>query len=276
MRFNKIYIEITNICNLQCSFFSPVLQKRKEMNIEEFEHIIKQVKTYTHIIYLHVKGEPLLHSQLNEILNICQKEKLRVQIPTNGTLLKDKVQILKKYDCIHKLNISLHCENNYPDYFNSVFNACDVLNTYIIYRLWTLQNNEVDSNSMHSIHELCNHYHLDDEIKEKLIHDKTTKINDHIYVDKDNEFIWPDLKNKIVNQKSYCHALKTHIAILSNGDVIPCCLDSQGILKLGNIFEEDLDTILNKDRTKQLRKQFTDRKITEPLCLRCGFLSRNV
>ena len=274
MKFNKVYIEITNICNLHCSFCSEILKEQREMTIDEFKHVIKQVKNYTKIVYLHVKGEPLCHSHFDEILNICQEEGMRVQITTNGTLLNKKLPILKKYDCIHKLNVSLHSQNEMKDYFTSVFQSCDDLHTYIIYRLWTLKQNEIDKDSLHIIDELCLHYHLNDDMKNHLLHDKTTKLTDKIYVDKDNEFVWPDLKNEPLNQKQYCHALKTHIAILSNGDVIPCCLDSNAVLKLGNIFEEDLETILSKEKTKALRKQFTDRKITEPLCLRCGFLSR--
>ena len=94
-KFKKIYIEITNKCNLACSFCSIDHREKKEMSVNEFSEVIAKVKDYTDSIYLHVKGEPLLHSHLDEILDVCDKNNINVRITTNGTLLKKKKNIFK-------------------------------------------------------------------------------------------------------------------------------------------------------------------------------------
>ena len=104
-KFKKIYVEITNICNLNCPFCSKDNNKLKEMTKEEFEYILKKINNYTDYLYLHVKGEPLLHSKLNEIIELCDKYHKKVNITTNGTLLKDNLEIMKK---VRQINISLH------------------------------------------------------------------------------------------------------------------------------------------------------------------------
>lgn len=104
---------------------------------------------------------------------------------------------------------------------------------------------------------------------EKLKKDKNIKISSTIYVDKDNEFKWPQLSNN--NSCGYCHALKTHIAILSDGTVVPCCLDAEGIINLGNIYTTSLEEIINSKRYQTLKKSFQDRNPSEQLCKSCTF-----
>ena len=148
-RFKKIYIEITNNCNLNCSFCSEIKKPKKEMTTREFEIIISKIKDYTDYIYLHIKGEPLLHSKLDELLTICDNNKIYVNITTNGTLLKEKKNILLKHKSVRQINISLHSENNKNNYFDDVFNTCDELskNIYINYRLWTLKDSKLNKES---------------------------------------------------------------------------------------------------------------------------------
>lgn len=68
MKFKKIYVEITNICNLNCSFCSKDNLKKKEMSLQEFDKVLSKIRQYTDTIYLHVKGEPLLHSKQKKFL----------------------------------------------------------------------------------------------------------------------------------------------------------------------------------------------------------------
>lgn len=113
------------------------------------------------------------------------------------------------------------------------------------------------------------HYNLSPETVEKLKNEDNIKISSTIYVDKDNEFKWPE----ITNHKScgYCYALKTQLAILSDGTVVPCCLDSNGMINLGNIFKESIEEIQNKERYQNLKKSFQDRKPSEKICKSCTF-----
>ena len=92
-------------------------------------------------------------------------------------------------------------------------------------------------------------------------------------VNKDNLFQWPDL-NSAKKNNAFCHGLKTHIGILVDGTVVPCCLDGEGIINLGNIFEESLSNILNNNRTMNVIKGFENNKCVEELCSRCAFKNR--
>lgn len=274
-RYKKVYIEITNCCNLKCSFCSPVKKPQKFMSIEEFDQILKKVSKVTNVIYLHVKGEPLLHPNLIEFLHLAEQYHLQVNITTNGTLFTKIVDKLNDCNALHKINFSLHCEQNNPKYEEEIFKSVEKLSNdvIVIYRLWTLKNNELDEKSTKTVAKLKEYYNLSTETVEKLKTDKNIKISSTIYVDKDNEFDWPE----ITTNKScgYCHALKTQIAILVDGTVVPCCLDSNGIIELGNIFNDSLEIIQTRKRYQKLKQSFRDRKPSEELCKSCTFKLKN-
>ena len=274
-RFKKIYIEITNKCNLNCTFCSPLKRELKEMSVEEFSLIISKIKSFTDYIYLHVKGEPLLHSKLDEILSICDKENIKVNITTNGTLLKEKFNILNNHNCIRQINISLHSENNYKNYFENVFDISKQLcgKIFISFRLWTLDNLKLDNKSTIIVDKIINSYNLLTDVVEKIKKDKSVKIFNNTFVNKDNLFDWPDI-NKDLNINGMCYGLDTHIAILVNGDVVPCCLDADGDVVLGNIFKEDLDNILSSELVKNIIEGFKNNKSICKLCKNCNFRYR--
>ncbi len=273
-RFSKIYIEITNNCNLNCSFCSKDNLPKKEMHIDDFDTIIKKIKDYTDSIYLHVKGEPLLHSKLDDILSICDKYHMKVCITTNGTLLLKKKDILLKHH-IKQINISLHSENRVNNYFETVFLSCDDLSskTNIIYRIWTLPTLNLDKISTNIVDKINDHYHLSKEVQEKILHDKNIKIKDKIYLDKDYEFIWPEINDTKCNLGT-CLGTRSHIAILVDGTVVPCCLDSSGVIKLGNIFSDKMDDIINSELFKRINRGFQNNKIEADLCKSCTYRYR--
>lgn len=274
-RFKKIYVEITNKCNLNCSFCSSDKREKKEMTISQFETVLVKIKDYTSYIYLHVKGEPLLHSSLDEILSLCDKYKIFVNITTNGVFLKKCEKILKNHPFVRQINVSLHSENNVEKYFEDVFSVCKRLSKkmFISYRIWTLNNLKIDNKSTKIVEKIINSYNLSPDIVEKIYNDKSVKIDINTFVDKDNMFIWPDLKNNF-DIDGFCYALKSHIAILSNGDIVPCCLDSSGIIKLGNIFEDEIADILSSSLYNSLLNGFRDNKSINSLCKNCNFRNR--
>jgi len=274
-KYKKIYIEITNICNLNCSFCSKTTKEKKNMSLSEFKQILEKIKDYTNYIYLHIKGEPLLHPQVIEFIQEAGKYNLKVNLTTNGTLFKEKAKALGTCNNLNKINFSLHSENDKEKYLEDIFDNIKYLssNTTVIYRLWTLQNNVLDEKSTKIVERIKSYYHLPQETVDKIKKDNNIKINPQIYVDKDNEFIWP----KINSHKScgYCYALKTHIGILVDGTVVPCCLDAEGIINLGNIYQQELSEIIESDRYQKLKKSFQDRKPIEELCKSCRYKEKN-
>ena len=241
------------------------------MTLSEFEHIIKEVNDYTKSVYLHVKGEPLLHKDILLMLDICEKYNVRVNLTTNGTLLKHMVEKLNESKSLKKINISLHSEHHNPNYFEDIFSAVEKLNSSItvIYRMWTLNQNKLDEQSTEIVEKIKKQYKLDTDTVDKLHKDSNIKISSAVYVDKDNEFTWPEENDE--SHYGFCHGLKTQIAILSDGTVVPCCLDSEGVANLGNIYKESLENIQKKDRYQNLKKSFQDRKPIEKLCRSCTF-----
>ena len=266
-RFKKIYVEITNKCNLNCSFCSEIKKPKKEMTIEEFKIVISKIKEYTDYIYLHVKGEPLVHSKLDEILSVCDKEKIKVNITTNGTLLSEKKEILLKHKCIRQINVSLHSENNKENYLDQVFETCDELsnNIYISYRLWTLIDNKLDKQSTEVVDKIKKHYNLSTDFVDK--------IKENIFINYENIFTWPELDNDI-NVNGKCYGLRTHIGILVDGTIVPCCLDSNGVINLGNIFKDDLKDALNSKIVNDMIEGFKNNKSVCELCKHCDFRVR--
>ena len=272
-KFKKIYIEITNNCNLHCSFCSEEKRPRKFLSLEEFQKILEKIHSSTDYIYLHVKGEPLLHPQIIEFIKEAEKYDLKVNLTTNGTLLK-KWSELKDCKNLNKINISLHSENNDPEYFEKVFDCVKDLSKEktIIYRLWTLKGKELDDKSTKIVERIKNYYHLSPETVEKIIKEKNIKIGNNLYIDKDTEFTWPEINS--YQSDGYCYALKTQIAILVDGTVVPCCLDSNGEVPLGNIFQDDWQELIHSEKYQQIQKSFQDRKPIPELCKSCTFKER--
>ncbi len=276
MKFNKVYIEITNRCNLQCSFCSPTKRELKELSLTQFEEILQKLIPYTKILYLHVKGEPLAHTQFEQFLKLCENYPFSIHITTNATLLKKYVHSIQKSRVVKKLHISIHCEHTNSNYYKDVFESVELLsNKVVVYRLWTLQNNCFDKTSLFILDEIKKHYSIDDVGMDAIMKMQNTRIKENVYLDKSSQFIWPALTSEIVSETHFCFALKTHIAILSNGDIVPCCLDGDGIITLGNIFNDDLDAIILSDPFQTLKKGFQERKVSHPLCQRCGFHLKN-
>lgn len=169
-KYKKVYIEITNCCNLNCSFCSHIKKEKRFMAEDEFEHILKEISKVTKTIYLHVKGEPLLHPKIMEFLKLAEKYNLKVNLTTNGTLFPKLVDKIKECKALHKINFSLHCEQNNPNYEEEIFKNVEKLSpdTVIIYRLWTLKDNKLDEKSTKIVEKLEKYYNLSLETVENL------------------------------------------------------------------------------------------------------------
>ena len=276
--FKKIYIEITNVCNLKCKFCPETSRTKEYMTLENFENIIKKIHEHTKLVCLHVKGEPLLHNKLEGILKILEKYNLKANITTNGTLIKEKLPIIKATNVVRQLNISIHSilQNNSLDkkYLQDIFESANKLDNIIIsYRLWNLENikdNDINNSIINSIEE----YYDIQNLKEQLSKNDFIKIKENVFINQDIEFTWPDINKENIIEEGRCLALKEQVAVLVDGTVVPCCLDNNGDIPLGNLLVEELEVILNSPKVKEIRKNFENRIITCKLCKTCGFLKR--
>lgn len=256
-RFKRIYIEITSSCNLTCSFCQETKRDKRFMSLDEFSHVIDQVKPLTEFIYLHVKGEPLLHPQLGDILQICHDEGMRINITTNGTLLKKQLDTLIAHP-VHQINISMHSadDNDCIDmntYFKNITECCNMLNektdTEISLRLWTTLQ------------------------KPNLFGQKNLTIRKKLYINVQSPFECPILIIHTIMTEDLSGITHTY-SILSDGTVVPCCLDGNACISLGNIFVQDISEILEQERTQNFIRGFRDKRAVEPLCCHCSFKER--
>ncbi len=268
MKFKKIYLEITNNCNLNCDFCIKNSRKNKFLSFDEFKIIIKNINNYTNYLYFHILGEPLLHPNLNEFIDYAKDNNMKVNITTNGYLI-NKI----KTKNVRQLNISLHSFNNkynkgIDEYLSDIFKKVDEIkeNTYVSYRLW-LKNNNI-KNILDRINKKYKINLSVDNLKKKT----NIVLEKNVFLSINKEFIWPDLKNDYYSNEGACYALKDHIGILVDGSVIPCCLDSKGIINLGNIFNDNLEEIINSKRFLIMKNNFKNNKKCEELCKHCKFL----
>lgn len=278
-KFKKIYVEITNTCNKNCSFCLGSENKKIEMNLIHFERVLQQIKPYTNYIYLHIKGEPLIHKDFNGILELCSKYNIIVNITTNGSLLPKQVDIISKTNVIRQVNISLQSIEDEKDIsqFENILEAVDLLlkktNILFVYRLWALKDNKLTDVNKKLVQRIIEYYELD-YLKDEIFSKSNIELNKNLYLNKAAIFEWPSLDNDYVDDEGFCYGLKSHLGILSDGTVIPCCLDSKGVINLGNIFNEEFEDILNKTRTKEIIDGFKRGVVVEELCKKCSYRKR--
>ena len=285
-KFKKVYVEITNICNLSCNFCPKTSRKLKFMEKEEFQLIINKIKPYTDHIYFHLMGEPFLNKELETFLEISRENQLKVNITTNGTLINEVKSILLKAAALRQVNISLHsfeANEEQIDFNKYISNIIDFTleaaeNTNIIcsLRLWNLDTKYSASNNMNvDIFKLLEkEFEINCDLRESLKEKNSFKLRKNVYISMGEKFKWPSLKVDELGERAFCYGLRDQIGVLVDGTVVPCCLDSEGSIPLGNIFESDLEEILDSKRAKSIYNGFSERKVVEELCKRCGFINR--
>lgn len=283
-RFAKVYLEITNICNLQCDFCPSNTRPPHSITPGEFADLADKLRPYTDYLYFHVMGEPLLHPQLEVLLDIAQDRGYHVAITTNGTLIARRHDLLTSYATspLYKVSVSLHAyEANGKVLLNEHFEptvrlarALSERGTIVALRLWNL-----DGQSREASH----HEHNDDILTalqkafpEKWIeHHNGYKIRDRLYLEWGERFDWPSLTcAPDYGTRGTCYGLRDQIGVLCDGTVIPCCLDGEGVITLGNLHQQSLDQILEHPRTCAMIDGFAKGYLSEELCRHCGYARR--
>ncbi|MFB7156773.1 MULTISPECIES: radical SAM/SPASM domain-containing protein [unclassified Lysinibacillus] len=282
--FKKVYIEITSVCNLACSFCPPTARAKGLIKVEQFNKILDEIRPHTKYIYLHVKGEPLLHPRIDQLLDAAHEKGFKVNITTNGTLIKKNREKILGKPALRQINFSLHSFDGHEGSENREKYLGDILdfvrdskdyNTIISYRLWNLQRDQVSDiaarRNRETLEILENEYNLDYRIEEKVQPGKGVKIANNIYINQDHEFKWPSLLEPEDEGKGFCHALRSQAAILVDGTVVPCCLDGEGVINLGNVNEKSFTDIVQGERANNIVDGFSRREAVEELCRKCGY-----
>lgn len=287
-RFKKFYIEITNICNLACDFCPQTRRAPEFMEIRTFNKILGQIKPFTDYIYFHVKGEPLLHPEIDRFLDLSYEKGFQVNITTNGTLINQVKHNIIMKPALRQVNFSLHSLSGNEGYdkkdeyiyniLSFVKEAQDNTDIIVSLRLWNLEKDNAlnlekkKNRQMLDIIEKA--FGLTYDIQEKVTLGRGIKIDDRIYLNQEHEFQWPDLTEEEDDGIGFCYGLRNQVAILVDGTVVPCCLDGEGVINLGNIHDMNFSDIVESKRAKDIMNGFTNRKVVEELCRKCGYRKR--
>jgi radical SAM protein with 4Fe4S-binding SPASM domain len=255
------------------------------MNIDMFCKILDQIKAHTEYIYLHVKGEPLLHPDIDKFLDICFEKGFKVNLTTNGTLTNQMKDKLLSKPALRLINFSLHSfdgnegAQNKEEYLDNILSLTKeaLLKTEIIIalRLWNYEednfiNLEKKKNNTILL-AIEKEFNLQDRILENVLPGKGLKIADRLYLNQDYQFQWPDLKENEDDGKGFCYGLRNQAAILVDGTVVPCCLDGEGVIALGNINTSHFSDIIENERACNMIDGFSRREAVEELCRKCGY-----
>lgn len=269
--YSRVYVEITNICNMNCSFCHGHSRPLRQMTEEEYAHILKQLTGKTQYLYHHLMGEPLVHPLLPRFIEMACQAGFRPMLTTNGALLDRRGDGLL-IPGLHKVNISLHSfegaqQEDHQRYLRKIAEFAEKANRLgilISLRLWNQGFDEGRNDiALETLKEI-----LPGQWAENT---RGYRIRDRLFLEWGERFDWPDQNAPDNGNRVYCHGLQDHFGILCDGTVVPCCLDSDGVIDLGNVFREELSDILASPRAKAIVEGFRQRKAPEDLCRRCGY-----
>ena len=254
------------------------------MSRDLFQTVLSEVAPYTRIITFHLMGDPLVHPDLRDFLDLAQTKELQVYFVTNGVLLKDPELLL--HPAIRQVSFSLHSfSDNFPDkdpsaYLSKIFHFTEMAfkkrpTLFINYRIWNLESQQGKINKNEILFKkIEDHFSIriprDWNYQEK----KNLNLLRYLSLHFETEFIWPAIDLPVLGSSGTCHGLKNHIGILVDGTVVPCCLDKEGNIPLGNLNNSSLREILASPRAQNIIQGFRNRQLIEELCQRCQYIER--
>ncbi|MBR6522053.1 MAG: radical SAM protein [Oscillospiraceae bacterium] len=274
--YSKVYVEITNICNMNCSFCHGHSRHARRMNEAEFACVLDKLDGQTKYIYYHLMGEPLSHPLLPDFIRMATERGFKSVITTNGTLLKKRgAELIAAAP--HKVSVSLHSfegddRAEHERYLSETAEFAEVASKagiIVVFRLW---NKGYDGGKNDDVYEF-----LRSRIEGEWVENtRGIRIHDKLHLEWGDRFEWPDKEAPLQGDEVFCYGLRDHFGILCDGSVVPCCLDSDGEITLGNILEQSAEEILASPRAKAMVKGFECRTASEELCRRCGYAQRFV
>ncbi len=286
-RFKRVHVEISNICNVQCSF-CPIVERPKEIMDElQYQRILDQLVPLTDDICLHLMGEPLAHPKFESLMERSSLAGAQVQITTNGILIKRLGKMLLNQSSLRQINFSLQAfKDNFPerplsDFLDPIIDFTlncfkDRPDVYINYRLWNFGDKSFSENEevLDYLEAKLNWGELNRNVE--VAHIKSKKIfkDRKLYLHFDSRFDWPSENFPLRSEQGTCQGLRNHFGIHADGTVVPCCLDKEAVIKLGNAFEQSIEDILSSDRSLAIKNGFENGRLVEDLCKRCTFIKR--
>jgi len=286
-KFRKVHIEITNICNLKCTFCPPKIKPNGVMSLEDFDDINKQLKPFTKELAYHIVGDPLVLKNLNEYLDISLKHDLKVNITTTANKISPNDYDALMNKTIKQINFSINSYNanshkkSLDEYLDPILDfvkyAQEKSHEYFInFRIWNLDESksarDFNTQVFKKVNECFNtDINIDDVYNQRP---KNIRIAKKLFFNFDEYFNWPSLENDFVSDKGFCYGLDSHFGILTSGDVVPCCLDQNACINLGNTNDSQLKDILTSNRVKTIQNGFREGKVVEELCQKCEYRTR--
>jgi radical SAM protein with 4Fe4S-binding SPASM domain len=270
-QFKRAFIEITNVCNLACEFCVKSSSPQCFMTPEKFETIVAQVKLFTSTVSPHVLGEPFMHPQLPKILSICSEQKIAISLVTNGTLIDKFGSDIFKEKCLKQISFSLHALESFPKK-----ERLKKLNRLIEFTK-TRPSNLIISFRLRGNREapfLKETYdYILSAFPDKIItkYKDGLRLADKTYLNFELFFKWPGQGGK--REKKGCQGLQHHFAILCSGEIVPCCLDYEGKLSIGNINDKPLADILSSPLAIRLKNSIAGKTPIPEYCATCGFIA---
>ena len=276
--FKRVYVEITNVCNLACDFCPGTTREKRFLSPEEFRLIAERLRGHTRYLYFHVMGEPLLHPQLSQLLAIAHQLDFRVCITTNGTLLPRQAETLLSAPALHKVSVSLHSfEGNgggdMAEYLRGVWDFCTRAGQQGVLcalRLWNEGGADARNGEILRFLSTAGGQDVENLPADSVGNKRLSPV---LFLESARKFDWPS-PDAAEGGVQFCHALRQQLAVLCDGTAVPCCLDGEGRMALGNLLTQELTDILNTPRAQAIREGFSRRAPSEDLCRRCGYAAR--
>jgi hypothetical protein len=283
---DKVYLEITNACNLACPFCPPTRRGKAFLSREAFELVLARLEGSgprggNPLLYFHVKGEPLLHPALGEFLALSAARGFEQSLTTNGTLLAERGPELLEPGRIRKLSVSLHSHSGSAGaeaYWRGVEAFLDLHAARpgfpVSLRLWSRVEGELPPETEPLWALIRARYPAAGDWAGSARSRDSLELAPRVYLNQAERYAWPDPSLPEEGERGFCRGLRNQVGILVDGRVVPCCMDGEGLMTLGSIFESPLAEILGSPRARAIYEGFTARRLVEPLCRTCGYRRR--
>ena len=256
------------------------------MDLDLFRSVVEQVAPLTELVCFHLMGDPLVHPQFKEMVEICNDNQVNVFLVTNGVLVRPEKFDLLLHPNFYQINFSLHSFfDNFPgkdptNYLERIFNFTERAlqerpELYLNFRLWNL-NDPLGSQTPNTqmLESICERFEFNAPSDIDVRKRKSINIKNRLYLHFDTEFTWPSLDLPVLGAEGTCYGLKSHFGVLADGTVVPCCLDKEAAIPLGKVQDAPILDILGSRRAQDILKGFKQKKLLEGLCQRCQYIER--